>query len=203
MIIHDIKQRSDEWFAIKRGKMGASHAQAIASQGKGLETYLIELMSEYYSIAPKENYTNEHIERGNELEAQARAIYELETGNEVEEVGFIELDEYVGCSPDGLVGEDGLIEIKCPSDKVYFQYLLDRKIDTGYMWQMQMQMLICQRKWCDYVCYNPNFEKSIVIARVIPSIEEFAKLEKGFEIARARIDEISKTISEGAKNDIH
>jgi exodeoxyribonuclease (lambda-induced) len=83
---------------------------------------------------------------------------------------------------------------------VYLQYLVERDIDTKYMAQMQMQMLICDRKWCDYVCYNPNFEKSIVIARVIPSIEEFAKLEKGFEIARARIDEISKTISEGASN---
>ena len=194
MIIHNIEQRSDEWFTIKREKLGASHAQAIASQGKGLETYLIELMSEYYSIAPKENYTNEHIERGNELESQARAIYELETGNEVEEVGFVEIDEYVGCSPDGLVGEDGLIEIKCPSDKVYFQYLLDGKIDTGYTWQMQMQMLICERKWCDYVVYNPNFEKSIVITRVYKNEEDFEKLEKGFEIARARIKEINNKI---------
>jgi putative phage-type endonuclease len=196
MKIHNIEQRTEEWFAIKKGKLGASHAQAIATAGKGLETYIIELMAEYYSIAPKESYTNEHMERGNELEAQARAIYELETGNEVEEVGFIELDEYVGCSPDGMVGEDGLIEIKCPSDKVYLQYLLDDKIDSGYMWQMQMQMLICDRKWCDYVCYNPNFEKSIVIARVKLDGESIDKLSKGFDIAVQRIEEIKTKMRE-------
>jgi hypothetical protein len=64
------------------------------------------------------------------------------------------------------------------------------------MWQMQMQMLICQRKWCDYVCYNPNFEKSIVIARVLPSIEDFAKLDKGLDIARSRIEEIKTKMRE-------
>lgn len=196
MKTHNCEQRSDEWFEVKRFSMGASHAQAIASCGKGLESYILEMMSEAYSTAPKDNYTNAHIERGNELEAQARAIYELETNSKVVQVGFVSIDDYVGCSPDGLVGDDGLIEIKCPSDKVYFQYLLDCKIDTGYYWQMQMQMLVCERKWVDYVVYNPNFEKSIVIKRVFPDTESFEKLKKGFAEGTKRIIEIKKIMFE-------
>lgn len=196
MIIHNMEQRSEEWFAIKKGKLGASHAQAIQAQGKGLDTYILELMAEYYSNGVTESYTNENMERGNELEAQARAIYELETGNEVQEVGFVEYDSYVGCSPDGLVGEDGLVEIKCPTNKVFFAYMLDGKIDTKYWWQMQMQMMVTGRKWCDYVVYNPNYDKSIIIQRVEPDKEAFNKLFQGFELAKFSIDEIKKQLKE-------
>ena len=196
MKILDVKQRSPEWFEAKRGKLGASHAQAIGNQGKGLETYIIELMAEYFSNAEKESYTNEHIERGNELEAQARSIYEFETGNEVSEVGFVEYDDYVGCSPDGLVGDDGLIEIKCPSDKVYFQYMLDNKVDVGYYWQMQMQMLVTGRIWVDYVVYNPNYDKSIIIQRILPDAKSQEALLQGFVMAENRIVEISINIKE-------
>ena len=196
MIIHDMEQRSDEWFEVKRGKLGASHAQAIQAQGKGLDTYILELMAEYYSNGVTESYTNENMERGNELEAQARAIYELETGNEVQEVGFVEYDSYVGCSPDGMVGEEGLVEIKCPTNKVFFAYMLDGKIDTKYWWQMQMQLMITGRKWVDYVVYNPNYDKSIIIQRVEPDPEAFNKLFQGFEVARFSIDKIKKQLKE-------
>ena len=196
MIIHDMEQRSDEWFEVKRGKLGASHAQAIQAQGKGLDTYILELMAEYYSNGVTVSYTNENMERGNELEAQARAIYELETGNEVQEVGFVEYDSYVGCSPDGMVGEEGLVEIKCPTNKVFFAYMLDGKIDTKYWWQMQMQLMITGRKWVDYVVYNPNYDKSIIIQRVEPDTEAFNKLFQGFEVARFSIDKIKKQLKE-------
>lgn len=203
MIIHNMPQKSKEWFEVKKGKLGASHAQCIQAQGKGLETYILELMSENYSSAERESYINSHMERGNELEEQARSIYELETGNEVSEVGFIEYDDYVGCSPDGLVGEDGLMEIKCPSDKVYFQYLLDGIVDKKYYYQMQMQMMITGRNWCDYVVYNPNYKKSIIIKRIEKDNEAFNKLFKGFEIAKHKINEIKKTLKEGIDENVN
>ena len=77
-IIKDIEQGSQDWFDIRKGKMTASHAQAIGNQGKGLETYIYELMAEYFSSGEKEQFSNEHTERGNELETLARQIYELE-----------------------------------------------------------------------------------------------------------------------------
>lgn len=195
-IINNIEQGTPEWFAIRKGKMTASHAQAIGNAGKGLDTYIYEIMAEFYSSGEKEQFSNEHTERGNELETLARQIYELEKMVDVEQVTFIELDEYIGCSPDGLIGEDGLIEIKCPNDTEYIKYLLNgwKQIDTKYEWQVQMQMLITGRKWCDLVIYNPNFKKSMCIFRREADSESFEMLEKGFEIGKAKILEIKNKL---------
>lgn len=192
MKIHNIEQGTDEWFTLKSGKMSASHAQAISANGKGLETYILEMMAEHYSSAEKENYTNEHMERGNELEYTARGLYELRTGSTVEQVGFVELDEFTGCSPDGLVGEDGLLEIKCPSDKVYFKLLLDGKVDAKYEWQMQMQMLVTGRKWCDYLAFCPNYNPGMKIIRVDRDEAKIEKLRIGLEVGKQIIQDIKQ-----------
>ena len=141
MQLHNVEQGSGEWFALRlQYPLTASKAQAISAQGKGLETLCWEKMAEKYSEAPKEHFSNEHTERGNELEEQARGIYELETGNNVKEVGFVsneEVSKVGGASPDGLVGEDGLLEIKCFADTKHFK--MTKKgisIESQYMWQM-------------------------------------------------------------------
>ena len=179
MLIHNVEQGSEEWFACRLGKLTASVARTIATQGKGLETLCLEKATEILTGKPNESYKNEAMENGNLLESEARAIYELETGANVAQVGFVEENEYIGVSPDGLVGDDGLIEIKCPTNKTYTQYLLDNKIKPEYYSQMQMQMMITGRLWCDYVVYNPNFKKSIVIQRVYPDDAEIKKIADG------------------------
>lgn len=186
-IYKDINQGSPEWFEIRVGKVTASHAQAIGNNGKGLENYILEVVAEMFSSSEKEHYSNEHTKRGNELEPIARSMYELQNDVEVEEIGFAEYNDFVGCSPDGLVGKDGMIEIKCPDDKTYFNLLMNEKIDNAYIWQCQMNMLILERKWCDLVFYNPNFEKSMKIFRLEPDKEMFSKLKEGFEKAEAEI----------------
>ena len=186
-IYKDINQGSPEWFEIRVGKVTASHAQAIGNNGKGLENYILEVVAEMFSSSEKEHYSNEHTERGNELEPIARSMYELQNDVEVEEIGFAEYNDFVGCSPDGLVGKDGMIEIKCPDDKTYFNLLMNEKIDNAYIWQCQMNMLILERKWCDLVFYNPNFEKSMKIFRLEPDKEMFSKLKEGFAKAEAEI----------------
>lgn len=193
MIIHkDLEQGTDDWFKVRKGKMTASHATAIGNIGKGMETYITELMSEYFSSGEKSSYKNEDMERGNELEAQARSLYELEYGCKVDEVGFIEYNEFVGCSPDGLIGEDGGIEIKCVNDKIYFIYLLDstKNIEDNYYWQIQMCLLISGRKWWDIVIYNPNFKKPMLVKRVLPDADYFKRLEIGFEVGTEKIKQI-------------
>ena len=182
-----VEQGSPEWFEIRVGKVTASHAQAIGNNGKGLDTYLLEVVSEMFSSAQKDQYSNEHTERGNELEPLARSMYELQENVEVEEIGFAEYNDFVGCSPDGLVGDDGMIEIKCPDDKTYFNLLMNEKIDNAYIWQCQMNMLILERKWCDLVFYNPNFEKSMKIFRLKPDKEMFSRLKEGFAKAEKEI----------------
>ena len=176
----NIEQGTTEWFDIRKGKMTASHAQAIANQGKGIETYIDEMMSECYSRAEKEQFRNEHTDRGNELEDQAASIYAFDKEIELKTVGFVEHSEFAGCSPDRLVGEDGMLEIKCPDDKAYFQYLLkkEKAIDSKYIWQIQMNLLITGRKWCDYVAYNPNYDESIFIYRILPDPEKIKAIRK-------------------------
>jgi len=195
MIIHDdIIQQSEEWYKIRRGKITASHATAIANCGKGLNSYILEIMADYFSCAEKEQFSNKHTERGNKLEPIARSIYEIETGNTVKQVGFIEYNDYVGCSPDGLVGDDGGIEIKCPDDKEYFKLLLEKEgaISSDYMWQVQMNLLITERKWWDLIFYNPNYKQTIIVFRIYPDEEAHKKLKQGFIIAEKKIKTIIK-----------
>ena len=193
-IVNDITQGTPEWFALRKERMTASHAQAISANGKGLTTYITQLMQESYSSAEPVNFKSKSMERGNELEASARFAYEVETDTQVKEIGFVVYDDNTGCSPDGLVDEDGLIEIKCLEDKAYFQYLLSEKIDTGYEWQMQMQMLICEKKWCDYVVYNPNFNNSLIIKRVFFDTVKAEKLRQGFLTGIESMNEIKNKL---------
>lgn len=190
MEIINCKQKSDEWFSLREKRVTASHAQAIGNCGRGLDSYIVEKMSAYYSMNEPEQYINNDIARGNELEAEAATIYAFETGEKTKTVGFVIYNDYVGCSPDLFVEHDGLAEIKCPNDKTYFQLLLGAKIDTKYVWQMQMQMLCCDLKWCDFVVYNPNFTKNIIVKRIASDYEMQKKLMDGFCIAEAKIKTI-------------
>lgn len=192
MITHLVEQGSSEWFELRKSRLTASHAQAIGSNGKGLETYITELMADYYSIVSETGYTSEDMERGNELEDIARSAYELTTGETVKQVGFIERDEYVGVSPDGLVGEDGGIEIKCLNNRNHFALVMGCPIDTKHVWQMQMCLYITGRKYWDYVCFNPNYAHSLFIQRITPDEEKFKKLEEGFKKGKELIQSIKK-----------
>lgn len=192
MIIHKMTQGEPDWFAVRKGKMTASKATAIGNAGKGLDTYITELMAEYYSSGEKEHFSNSHTDRGNELEEQARNLYELESGYAVEQVGFVELNEFVGCSPDGLIGEDGGWECKCPDDKSYFKLLLngESEIDSGYIWQVQMNLKITGRQWWDLTFYNPNYDNPMFIKRIFPDATIHAKLEIGFMTGEEKIKQI-------------
>ena len=191
-----MEQKSPEWFEIRKWKMSASHAQAIGNVGKWLDTYITELMAETFSYGEKEIYTNSDMERWVELEEFARSMYELETGNIVEEVGFIEHNDYAGCSPDGMVWEDGMIEIKCVKDINHFKMILngESEIESKYIWQMQMQLLISERKWVDYISYNPNYEKSLIIFRILPDEKKFESLKEGFAYGEKKIKEIRELL---------
>lgn len=192
-IYKDIIQGSEEWFKVRDLKLTASEAQAIGNNGKGLESLVTELMANHYSTGPKDQFTNNDLKRGNELEPVAREIYELEKGVKIEKVGFIEESKYVGCSPDGLAEEDGMTEFKCLNDVGHYKLIRDgeKEIDTKYIWQTQMQLLITKRKWNDLVFYNPNFSKSMLVFRILPDKEKQEALrmgiEKGVEMIKAQL----------------
>lgn len=183
MKIHNVEQGSPEWFELRKGRMTASHAQAIGNNGKGLDTYITELMAEYHSHADKEQFSNEHTERGKELEEFAAEMYELENDVTIEKIGFVEDGEFAGCSPDGLVGEEGGVEIKSLNDVNHYKIIRDgeKEIDSKYIWQVQMCLLLTGRKWWDLIFYNPNFEKSLVVFRIEPDEEKQEALKEGLK----------------------
>jgi putative phage-type endonuclease len=193
MIVHTIDQRSDEWHALRRGRMTASNAQTIAANGKGLETYVWQIVTEMHS-KQQDGYISADMQRGIDLEDQARTAYEILTGEEVKTVGFVEMDEHVGCSPDGLVGEDGGVEIKCPNDVNYFRLLIngEKEIDKKYLWQVQMCMFVTCRAWWDIVFYSENFARGIVVFRVHADTAAHETLGLGLEKGKKLIKELTE-----------
>ena len=204
MKLHKVKQKSEEWFGLRRKHpLTASNSTAIITTGAGLETLCWTAIAEKLSSKIVEHYSNEHTERGIELEPQAVTIYELETGNEVEEVGFItndKISKFGGVSPDGLIGKDGMVEVKCPDDVKYLKLLADfnetgkTTIELGYYRQMQQQMMFAERKWVDYVVFNPNFTPNIIIQRVEPDKEVIKKLKIGLAVGEAIIKKIENKL---------
>lgn len=191
-IYKDIEQGGPEWSLLRKGKMTASNAQAIGNNGKGLETYVYEIVAGVLSSANDESYTNPEIERGKELESVAREMYQLENGVTIEQVGFVESSEYVGASPDGLIGEDGGCEIKCHNDVKHVKLMAKGidEIESSYIWQIQMNLLVTGRKWWDYIAYNPNFQKSLLVFRITPDESMQAKLIEGLKAGENKIKEL-------------
>lgn len=194
MIIHNVDQNSPEWFACRAGKLTASDAKTISVGGKGLETVCYKKVAEILTGKAEEGYKSPAMDRGHELEDMAACAYEIETLNITQKVGFCELDEFTGASPDRLVGEDGLVEIKCKTDSVYVRELLGEPIDPEHYSQMQMQMKVTGRKWCDYVIFNPNFPRSIIIRRVERDEPTIARIEAGLAIGVATIKSLLEKI---------
>ncbi len=202
--IHEVEQNTPEWFELrKQYPLTASCAQAIGNNGKGLETLCWEKMSEKYSSGEVEGFSNKHTDRGNDLEPDARELYELETGNTVTKVGFVtdeEISPIGGASPDSLVNEDGLLEVKCFADTKHFKMIADFKklgkfeIESQYLWQMNQQMLFTGRKWVDFLAYNPNFPQSLLIQRVEADEEKQKAIKEGLEKGERLIQEIEEAV---------
>jgi putative phage-type endonuclease len=154
-------QGTDEWLAERAGKVTASALSNVmmAKTTAGYQNYMAQIICERLTGQPVETFKSAAMEHGNETEPQARAFYELETGNDVVECGFIAdpMLANTGASPDGLVGELGLVEIKCPQPAKHIKNLMGGNIDKGYMLQMQWQMQVTGREWCDFVSFNPSF----------------------------------------------
>ena len=156
MIIINVAQKSEAWYSIRNGKITASNADRLLTPAKR-KTYAIDLLAEQKSEYIPEGFTSLAMSWGIENEDNAIAWYELETGNVVEKVGFCLHNDYdlIGCSPDGFSGSEGLIEIKCPNSKAHIEYRLEG-IPKDYFAQVQFQMMVTGRKWCDFVSFDPR-----------------------------------------------
>ena len=169
MIILNDEQGSPEWLASRLGRPSASNfGRLVTGSGKpssSAESYINEMIAERLTGRSKPFYTNDHMERGNALEPEAREAYEFITDFEVVETGFILHDsEEFGCSPDGLVAEQGGLEIKCPSDSVHVSYLRAGKVPSKYYQQVQGCLWITGREWWDFMSYHPEMPHLLVRA---------------------------------------
>jgi putative phage-type endonuclease len=182
-----MEQRTKEWFAARCGKVTASRVADIIAKTKtgysaSRENYLAQLVCERMTGKPAESYSNAAMQWGTDQEPFARAAYEAAKDVLVEEMGFAvhPTIEGAGASPDGLVGEFGLVEIKCPNTATHIQTLLDQKIPEKYITQMQWQMACTKRNWCDFVSFDPRMEEGLQL--FIKSVEYHpmyvAELEK-------------------------
>lgn len=200
MEIINCEQGTYEWHALRAGRFTATDALELIpnlKNGKakvGLDTLAYQIAAfKLTEELPEIFASTSAMERGKMLEPKARAAYVEATGQEVQEVGFCALDEYVGCSPDGLVGDNGLIEIKCKTDPHHLYAVANDWVDPKHEWQMQFQMLVTGREWCDYVLYNPNFEPNCLYIRTIRRDEDkIAKLQEGLAIGRKLVQEAIK-----------
>lgn len=163
-----MEQRSTEWFAIRLGKVTASRvADVIAKTKTGYSTsrenYMAQLVCERMTNTQAESYNNAAMQWGTDQEPLARAAYEAAKNVLVDEIGFVVHDTIInaGASPDGLVGDDGLIEIKCPNTATHIDTVLSGKVPSKYITQMQWQMACTQRKWCDFVSFDPRMPEGL------------------------------------------
>lgn len=186
------EQQSEAWFADRLGKATASRiADVLAKTKTGYSAsranYMTQLVLETITQTRAESFTNSAMQWGTEQEPFARAAYEAKTGQMVEEVGFLPHPtiELAGASPDGLVGDDGMVEIKCPSSSTALEVWLTHAqggnpVDGKYFAQMQWQMRCADRSWCDYVVFDPRMpaKAQLFVTRVMRDDEWLATAEE-------------------------
>jgi len=178
-----IEQGSPEWFALRAGKVTASKVSDVMSAitTAGYKNYLADLVVERLTGNKTESFTNAAMQWGVDQEPIARAEYEVKTGNFVDQIAFVDHPTIAnfGCSPDGLVGDDGLIEIKCPNTATHIDYVMQDKVPTKYIPQIQCQLAVTGRKWCDFVSFDPRLPDGlqILIVRLKRDDEYIEKLE--------------------------
>ncbi|WP_317992700.1 lambda exonuclease family protein [Bartonella gliris] len=202
-----MEQRTAEWFQARLGKVTASNIYNVLSKtAKGLPTskyedYKIKLMTERLTGEISQSYTTPAMQWGIEHEDDALREYEFIYDTEVTRCGFIPHPkiEMAGASPDGLIGDDGLVEVKCPQSINHLRFFMDDEIKPEYLAQMQFQMACTGRKWCHFISYNPQFVGRstglrMKIKRIHRDEKQIEEINKAVESFLAEIDQDMKQI---------
>lgn len=182
-----MQQGSEEWKQARCGRVTASRVHDIVAVTRsggftaGRKNYMAELVTERLTGEPAPHFVSAAMANGTECEPEARAAYAFQADVDVQEVGFVPHPtiDMAGASPDGLVGKDGLVEIKCPNTSQHIDTLLGGKIDPGYIDQMQFQMACTGRQWCDFVSYDRRLPEPmrLHITRIMRDDKRIAELD--------------------------
>jgi hypothetical protein len=204
MKIHRVVQGSSAWLALRVGRPTSSQFDRIitpkgnATAESTSQKYINEILAELILGRPLDNEMTALMNRGSEMEAEARRYYEFVSGRtDITEIGFCTTDDgRVGASPDGMVGDDGQLEIKCPKAETHVGYLFSTEGVAGaYKPQVQGQLYVCEREWCDTISYYPGMPEALIrtqrdeqfIATLRDELEGFlCRLGRGVEVITAR-----------------
>lgn len=195
-------QRSEEWFATRAGKVTASAIYKVLARtktgyGADRANYHAQLVAERLTGVPGESFSNAAMQWGTDQEPNAREAYSALIGDSIAEIGFVDHPaiQMAGASPDGLVGFDGLVEIKCPNTATHIATLTGAAIDRKYLLQMQWQMDCTGRDWCDFASFDPRLpaEMQLHVRRV--ERDETLLSEMREEVAKFLV-EVSATVEQ-------
>ena len=194
----DVEQGTPEWHAARLGKVTASRiadvmAKTKAGYGASRANYMAELICERLTGASAERFTNSAMQWGTDMEPQARETYAFLNAVDVRQVGFVlhpSIDD-AGASPDGLVGDAGLVEIKCPNTATHIETLLSQTVPQKYVDQMQWQMLCTDRQWCDFVSFDPRLPDnlSMWVHRVERDVDRINQIDAEVSLFLAEMED--------------
>jgi hypothetical protein len=193
--VFDMEQGSESWLRARLGIPTASEFQTVMAKGRGggesvtRRTYMLKLIGERMTGEPAYSYSNIHMERGKSMEAEARALYSMVSDLEPVQVGFLRRGD-AGCSPDSLVGDDGMLEIKTKLPHLQLDCILYDELPSEHRAQCQGQLWIAEREWVDFVSYWPGLP---LFAKRVYRDEEY--IRKLAEAVRAFNAEMEETIA--------
>lgn len=197
--IFNMEQGDTEWFEARAGIPTASMFQAVISKGQGSkpsktrETYMLKLLGERLTGELQEGITNAHLERGKIMEAEARTMYEFQSDNEAKEIGFIRNGDK-GCSPDAVIDDNGMLEIKTKLPHLQLSVLLKNELPSDHKAQVQGQLMVAEREWCDFVSYWPKLP--LFIIRVNRDEEYITDLSDKIDIFNEEMAQLEQKIRE-------
>lgn len=192
-----ILQRSEGWYADRCGKVTASRIKDVDAKpikGKAHNALTLTILTERLTGVQEESITNKAMQWGIDQEPYAIAAYENETGNFVIGTGLIDhpVIKMSGASPDGLVDQDGQLEVKCPSSQTHLNTILTQEVPSEYVPQITWQLACTRRKWCDFVSYDPRLPEHLrlVVIRVNAEDLDIAGIEQSVIRFNQKIDQI-------------
>jgi putative phage-type endonuclease len=200
-----IQQGSPEWFAARCGRVTASRVADVVARtktgwGASRANYAAELIAERLTGCTAPGFSNSAMQWGTDQEPVARAAYEARTGVSVDLVGFVDHPEIAmsGASPDGLIGDDGLLEIKCPNTATHLDTLLSETVPGKYVTQMQWQMACTGRAWCDFASFDPRLpaNMALFVRRIDRDVSLILELESEVAAFLAEIDAKVEALTE-------
>lgn len=198
--IYECDQGSGDWYQARLGIPTASEFQTLMVKGEaeggesaGQRTYMLTLLGERLTGMPAMSFGNDHMERGQIMEDEARDAYALVTDAEPHRVGFIR-NGNIGCSPDSLIGEDGMLEIKTKVPHHHLAILLSNEVPAEHTAQLQGQLLVSGRQWVDFVSYWPGLP--IFIKRVSRDEAYIAELRAAIDRFQSRLEAAAHKIAE-------